>query len=178
MITEQDEERGDWEADVMKDRLMEEAREERRAAIPTPRTDAAVVESKGQWSYKLREVSRQLEREVVELRKQLQEAHRERDNAISDHKQADTDTLRALHERNEARRELEEAQNRAAFFESAMCVQGDHITKITEQRDELAEALRAVAANPGNCSGRNAPCFESGLIAKEALAAVEGGRHE
>ena len=42
---------------------------------------------------------------------------RERDNALSDWRQADTDSIRALHERNEAR----------------------------EQRDRLAEALRDIA---------------------------------
>jgi hypothetical protein len=47
---------------------------------------------------------------------------RERDNALSDWRQADTDSIRALHERNEAR----------------------------EQRDRLAEALRDIA-NGTNC---------------------------
>lgn len=46
---------------------------------------------------------------IKDLERLLESAVRERDNAVSDHKQADTDTLRALHERNEARELLRRA---------------------------------------------------------------------
>ena len=48
------------------------------------------------------------------LNKQIKQLEAERDNALSDFRQADTDSIRALHERNEAR----------------------------DQRDALAEALQ------------------------------------
>jgi hypothetical protein len=38
-----------------------------------------------------------------ELERELADAIRERDNALSDYRQADTDSIRALHARNEAR---------------------------------------------------------------------------
>ena len=43
------------------------------------------------------------------------EEMRERDNAISDHKQADVDTLRALHERNEAREQRDRLAENACW---------------------------------------------------------------
>ena len=48
------------------------------------------------------------------LNQQIKQLEAERDNALSDFRQADTDSIRALHERNEAR----------------------------DQRDALAEALQ------------------------------------
>lgn len=51
---------------------------------------------------------------IALLKQRIQQLEAERDNALSDFRQADTDSIRALHERNEAR----------------------------EQRDALAEALR------------------------------------
>lgn len=50
---------------------------------------------------------------IALLKQRIQQLEAERDNALSDFRQADTDSIRALHERNEAR----------------------------GQRDELAEAL-------------------------------------
>jgi hypothetical protein len=43
----------------------------------------------------------------ITLERELADAIRERDNALSDWKQADTDSIRAIHERNEARAEVE-----------------------------------------------------------------------
>ena len=45
----------------------------------------------------------QMEAEIAELKLSLDSRNRERDNALSDFRQADTDSIRALHERNEAR---------------------------------------------------------------------------
>ena len=56
----------------------------------------------------------QMEAEIAELKSSIESKNRERNNALSDFRQADTDSIRALHERNEAR----------------------------GQRDALAEALR------------------------------------
>jgi hypothetical protein len=95
---------------------------------PTPRTDA-VENHAYQYDDDMTPVvrsdfARQLERELAEmdsknillrqsiqaasneqtrLKKELTNAQRERDNALSDYRQADTDSIRALHERNEAR---------------------------------------------------------------------------
>jgi hypothetical protein len=44
------------------------------------------------------------------LERELATAIIERDNALSDHRQADTDSLRALHERNKFLQQLKEAQ--------------------------------------------------------------------
>ena len=63
---------------------------------------------------KARNAMIQMEAEIAELKLSLESRNRERDNALSDFRQADTDSIRALHERNEAR----------------------------EQRDALAEALQ------------------------------------
>ena len=40
----------------------------------TPRTDAAIKASDGQWSFALRDVSRQLERELAQAKKRLMDA--------------------------------------------------------------------------------------------------------
>ena len=44
-----------------------------------------------------------MENEIAELKSSIESKNRERDNALSDFRQADTDSIRALHERNEAR---------------------------------------------------------------------------
>ena len=44
-----------------------------------------------------------MENEIAELKSSIESKNRERDNALSDLRQADTDSIRALHERNEAR---------------------------------------------------------------------------
>jgi hypothetical protein len=56
---------------------------------PTPRTDAAIKASNGFWSFVLRDLAQELERELEQERQ--------------DRKQADLDALRALGERNDAR---------------------------------------------------------------------------
>ncbi len=72
----------------------------------TPRTDAAFAlyqdfphdEKADPWL-----LASELERELAEARKMQQDRTDERDNALSDWRQADTDSIRAIHERNEAR---------------------------------------------------------------------------
>jgi len=130
----------------------------------TPRTDQFIeLETALKLDGGVANFARQLERELEHAKEHarikvaaLQEqtsarmkAERERDNAISDHKQADADTLRALHERNEAR----------------------------EQRDALVEALEMVATHTyvdGQCDNGYSPQY----VAKQALAALKGGSHE
>jgi transcriptional regulator of NAD metabolism len=95
---------------------------------PTPRTDAAIAASDGQWSFTLREIAQQLERELAVLREQIailrsdekrlmqfaktyrlraDEAEEKIEQERQDRKQADLDALRALGERNDARAEVE-----------------------------------------------------------------------
>jgi len=119
------------------------------------------------------------ERELAEAMAQLAAAIRERDNAISDWKQADTDSIRALHERNKARAEMDvwKAQYQGAF----------HVSEIINQRDALADALEKAELfmNHGltcyarlNIISRVYPCdcgMEAAqLLAKQSLAAVKG----
>ena len=47
----------------------------------------------------------QMENEIAELKSAMEFIMIERDNALSDFRQADTDSIRALHERNEARKQ-------------------------------------------------------------------------
>ena len=44
--------------------------------METPRTDKAVKESNGQWSYVLADTCKQLERELAETRKQIEANHK------------------------------------------------------------------------------------------------------
>ena len=60
----------------------------------TPRTDAAIAASDGQWSFVLRDLAQELERELEQERQ--------------DRRQAELDVCRALGERNDARKELEQ----------------------------------------------------------------------
>lgn len=79
-----------------------------------------------------------------DLERRLNAAIRERDNAESDRKQADADTIRALHERNEARKELE-AVNEALGYDDAWS-DGKRLSRavaiLRQQRDELREKYR------------------------------------
>jgi chromosome segregation ATPase len=54
------------------------------------------------------------------LTRELADARRERDNARSDHHQADTDIIRALHERNEAREDRDSARKEAERFRNVI----------------------------------------------------------
>ena len=94
----------------------------------TPRTDAAIAASDGQWGFTLRDLAQQMERELADLREQIailrsdekrlmqfaktyrlraDEAEEKIEQERQDRKQADLDALRALGERNDARAELE-----------------------------------------------------------------------
>lgn len=92
----------------------------RPAVSDTPRTDAAIKASNGFWSFVLRDLAQELERElsesieshafqvkfnreVIEREKQT---HAKLEQERQDRKQADLDALRALGERNDARAEL------------------------------------------------------------------------
>ncbi len=65
--------------------------------IPTPETDA-LVPTQGH--------KRTMLEYIETLEAHARRLERERDNALSDFRQADTDSIRALHERNEAREQL------------------------------------------------------------------------
>ena len=45
-------------------------------ATDTPRTDEAIAKSNGQWSYELRDLCRQIERELAEAKKQIDANHK------------------------------------------------------------------------------------------------------
>lgn len=67
------------------------------------------------------------------------------DNAESDAKQSDVDALRALHERNEARRERDEYAT--ILCDAMMWVYGGPIPN--HKRDEMIERFKALELTPG-----------------------------
>lgn len=71
----------------------------------------ALAESNGKLAHDTAIELRQVREQRDALAKELAEAVRERDNAISDWKQADTDSIRAIHERNQARDQLDALAN-------------------------------------------------------------------
>ena len=54
------------------------------------------------------------------LTRELADARRVRDNALSDYRQADTDSIRALYARNEAREERDNARKEAERFRNVI----------------------------------------------------------
>ena len=64
------------------------------------------------------------------LKQQIKQLEAERDNALSDFRQADTDSIRALHERNETRGQ------RDALAEALMEMRYGH----TDKAEEMAVA--------------------------------------
>lgn len=98
--------------------------------MPTPRTDAIAHAGHNESVYiaRMTYLARQLERELEEwkdkldgseitheaTRADLRDCKRELEQERQDRKQADLDTIRALGERNDARRELAEANRKLA----------------------------------------------------------------
>ncbi len=92
------------------------------------------------------------------LRRELAEARLERDNALSDWRQANTDSIRAIGERNEAR-ESEASEARWA-------------ARYKQQRDALADDLRELMFD---CLRfRIEPSDDAYKNAESSLAALEG----
>lgn len=83
------------------------------------------------------------EREA-KLMAQLAEAKRELDNAESDKRQADTDTIRALRERNEARQQ----RDRLADALREIIDLSTQIPDPTREAEIAREAIAAVEGNP------------------------------
>jgi hypothetical protein len=97
------------------------------------------------------------------LRRELEKARLERDNALSDWRQADTDSIRAIGERNEAR-ESEASEARWA-------------AQYKQQRDALAKVARDIRAGyGGQVVDADCPCEDCELLGKldSALATLEG----
>jgi len=157
--TEDDMIRGDWEADCMKDRLMEERWEEQkaeRAKIPTPRTDA--------------------------LRRYCNEACAVDDVAVDQVLNSHDHLEREL---AEARAEADLWKT----WESETGVKRDEALRlyleVTKQRDRL---VKWIVQHPPKYDGDHAcaecypfsVCLVDGFQCAyhEALATVEGGSHE
>jgi hypothetical protein len=121
----------------------------------TPITDAAVTNSLGradrlnadEWQV----VFGKLAGHMRTLERELADARRERDNALSDWRRADTDSIRAIHERNEAR--------------EAFSAQVEAWNEVREQRDHLTATLREIILADSLDDAR--------AIAREALAATK-----
>lgn len=84
---------------------------------------------------KAREAMIQMEAEIAELKSLFESSKRERDNALSDFRQADTDSIRALQERNEAR------EQRDALAEALMEMRYGHTDKAEEMAIEALNYL-------------------------------------
>ena len=142
---------------------------------PTPETDAAehCVNEIPQFPFVSSNLARRLERERDSLTDQRDFARniicilwRERDealvraeNAEQDRIQSDTDSIRALHERNEARRERDEALERADTMFAK------HVDILDQARRERDEAQNEIIGwkNKWDCA------IEMGARAENAL---------
>jgi hypothetical protein len=78
----------------------------------------------------------------ITLERELADAIRERDNALSDWRQADTDSIRAIHERNEARAEVERLDVAGIHSCHDNCPR--YACTLRRERDALADALREI----------------------------------
>ena len=148
----------------------------------TPRTDAQVklLSSGGDWDdYLHSDFARQLERELADCK----DKHAKRiitwGTEVATALEAKAAAERELAEArawsakladvaDDLRSELAEAQNRAAFFESALHKQGDILTTRIQERDRLANALREMLDYAQDC--RLCTVHK----AQDALAAVKG----
>lgn len=101
----------------------------------TPETDAAIAASDGQWSFVLRDKCQDLER-------RLNAAIRERDNAESDRKQADADTIRAYPARDQAMTRAEEFQMLQELVNTAGSLNhGNNIVANIKRLEEISNLL-------------------------------------
>jgi hypothetical protein len=158
----------------------------------TPRTDGEWNRLAGfshpEFETQLSHFARQLERELAEaqdriddltatgihscgddckrpncvMRRELEKARLERDNALSDWRQADTDSIRAIGERNEAR-ESEASEARWA-------------AQYKQQRDALADVVLDIRAGyGGQVVDPDCACDDCKFLAKldSALATLE-----
>lgn len=149
------------------------------AERPTPITDA-VAAIEGNWDTKALRMGHHARR----LERQLAEARLERDNAISDWRQADTDSIRAIHERNEAReliavkdRSIAAANQTIMLNNELMRQATDKLAEVREQRDRLADALRAIRQMTRN-DERCSVCTDVYHSANAALATLKGQTDE
>jgi chromosome segregation ATPase len=77
-------------------------------------------ENNGRMAYEYRKQRDAIEAQNYRICRELANAIRERDNALSDYRQADTDSIRALHERNEAREDRDNARKEAERFRNVI----------------------------------------------------------
>ena len=117
----------------------------------TPRTDSAIRNSGGQWSYVLRDTCEQLERELAEAQKENVKL-----NAVAD------EHITRYHET-------------CLKLETALFgTEGDSFAQVAKQRDELAEALKSLC----RAIISDEPQDITDLLKQSgaAIAAVEGGQ--
>ena len=152
--------------------------------IETPRTDKAVKESNGQWSYALVDTCKQLERELAAANQIMGELCESCGWAMRFPDQP----CRCKLERElaEALEELKKANQYIATGRSWNAPDSlfAEISMLKQQRDTLAESLRQVRAicldksietHPDeHAKGTIDDCID---IAESALAAVKGGCH-
>jgi septal ring factor EnvC (AmiA/AmiB activator) len=77
-------------------------------------------ENNGRMAYEYRKQRDAIEAQNYRICRELANAIRERDNALSDYRQADTDSIRALHERSEAREDRDSAHKEAERFRNVI----------------------------------------------------------
>jgi len=148
----------------------------------TPRTDSAILQSGGQWSYGLRETCEQLERELAEALKQRDEWFeafkknlKEKGNLSDQLAEAREKVTTAwteniiLDSRNrQLERELAEARKENKKLIADMILHERMSSQFQDERDTLAEALRGPvnAAKAADSPGWSEP-GESGWYVEE-----------
>lgn len=132
--------------------------------METPRTDKAVKESNGQWSYPLRDTCQQLERELTEAKFDLQfrrDLYALQSKELAEAREDAMDHKHMLQSLSKT-----QALDRAELDRSFQYV--------IKQRDTLVEALERIVM-----LGQSMPDLSYEVeIAKQALAAVKGGSDE
>ena len=113
---------------------------------PTPRTDKAVADSDGQWSFELRYCSRQLETELATVTEQRDDLKKE---------------IEIANLRLKGKRHLDD---------NGIMADGEiDVKALTEQRDRLAEALQKVVTSWDEATWLDDNEFES---FREALQSI------
>jgi uncharacterized coiled-coil DUF342 family protein len=135
----------------------------------TPRTDKAVQESNGQWSFAMRNLCIQMECELTEV-------ITERDELVAKYRMHHDEAERLTREIAEARDQRDkwayECGENMKLLKEAIATG----TRAIEQRDTLAEACSAI--EHAYLEGSDSEWGNALMDIRQALAAVKGGSDE
>jgi len=127
----------------------------------TPRTDSAIRNSGGQWSYVLRDTCEQLERELADALTAIAMLGDRHERELADKRSQINRLIVVIKSRNADKVYADKKWNELR----------DEVMATREQRDSLTEALREIASG--------VYCWKTcvDVIAPKALAATKGGSH-